>query len=80
GTDPKGFSNVQIAVDLYPKKEWKTNRNIDELVAEMAKSLAIFKGINFNFAQPISDNVAEAVAGIPAENALKIFGPNFNVL
>lgn len=80
GTDPKGFSNVQIAVDLYPKNEWKTNRNIDELVAEMAKSLAIFKGINFNFAQPISDNVAEAVAGIPAENALKIFGPNFNVL
>ncbi|MFY0116439.1 hypothetical protein ABTQ02_19120, partial [Acinetobacter baumannii] len=46
----------------------------------MAKSLAIFKGINFNFAQPISDNVAEAVAGIPAENALKIFGPNFNIL
>ncbi len=80
GTDPKGFANVQIAVDLYPKKEWKSRKDMDELVSEMNNKLSIFPGVVLNFAQPISDNVAEAVAGIPAENAMKIFGPDFAML
>ncbi|MEI8278124.1 MAG: CusA/CzcA family heavy metal efflux RND transporter [Bacteroidota bacterium] len=80
GTDPKGFANVQIAVDLYPKEEWKRKIKIDELVDDMNKKLSVFPGVILNFAQPISDNVAEAIAGIPAENALKISGPDFKVL
>ncbi|MEX6688302.1 CusA/CzcA family heavy metal efflux RND transporter [Danxiaibacter flavus] len=80
GTDPKGFANVQIAVDLYPKKQWKTFKNMDDLVADMNKKLSTFPGVGLNFAQPISDNVAEAVAGIPAENAMKIFGPDIKML
>jgi len=80
GTDPKGFANVQFAVNLYPKKEWKRKINMDDLVDEMNKKLSVFPGVILNFAQPISDNVAEAVAGVPAENALKIFGPDLNVL
>jgi len=80
GTDPKGFANVQFAVNLYPKKEWKRKISMDELVDEMNKELSVFPGVILNFAQPISDNVAEAVAGVPAENALKIFGPDLNIL
>ena len=80
GTDPKGFANVQIAVDLYPKKEWKEKIDMDELVKNMNEKLSVFPGVSLNFAQPISDNVAEAVAGIPAENALKIAGPDFAML
>ncbi len=80
GTDPKGFANVQIAVDLYSKKQWTTFKNMDDLVADMNKKLSTFPGVSLNFAQPISDNVAEAVAGIPAENAMKIFGPDIKTL
>ncbi|PZF71394.1 efflux RND transporter permease subunit [Taibaiella soli] len=80
GTDPKGFANVQIAVDLYPKKEWKRKISMDELSEQMNRKLMAYPGIVFNFAQPISDNVAEAVAGVPAENALKIFGPDVKML
>jgi len=80
GTDPKGFANVQFAVSMYPKGEWKRKMTMDEVVDDMNKKLAAFPGVIFNFAQPISDNVAEAIAGVPAENALKIFGPNLDTL
>src|SRR6185312_15189562 len=80
GTDPKGFANVQLAVSLYPKKEWKRKISMEDLEDDMNKRLSVLPGIVYNFAQPISDNVAEAVAGVPAENALKIYGPDINVL
>ncbi|MBB3969423.1 efflux RND transporter permease subunit [Mucilaginibacter phyllosphaerae] len=80
GTDPKGFFNVQIQVDLLPKKEWKRKITQEELIAEMDKKLSQFPGIIFNYSQPIIDNVAEAVAGVPASMAVKIFGPDFKTL
>lgn len=80
GTDPKGFFNVQIQVDLLPKKEWKGSITQEELIAEMDKKLSQFPGIIFNYSQPIIDNVAEAVAGVPASMAVKIFGPDFKTL
>jgi len=80
GTDPKGFFNVQVAVDLYPKGDWKRKITPDELVDQMDARLKQFPGIVFNYSQPIRDNVAEAVAGVPAALAVKVFGPDFNVL
>lgn len=80
GTDPKGFFNVQIAVDLAPQKEWKSRLSYDQLVDRMDNQLKKYPGIVFNYSQPIRDNVAEAVAGVPASLAVKIFGHDFNVL
>ncbi|NCI46233.1 efflux RND transporter permease subunit [Sediminibacterium soli] len=80
GTDPKGFFNVQIQVDLKPAKEWKRKGNVDDLIADMDKELSKFPGIVYNYSQPIRDNVAEAVAGVPAALAVKIFGSDFTVL
>jgi cobalt-zinc-cadmium resistance protein CzcA len=80
GTDPKGFFNVQIQVDLKPKKQWKRGITEDELIDEMDKQLKKFPGIVFNYSQPIRDNVEEAVAGVNAALAVKIFGHDFNTL
>jgi heavy metal efflux system protein len=82
GTDPKGFFNVQIAVDLKNKKEWNPayKGNVDNLIDAMDKELEVLPGIIFNYSQPIRDNVAEAVAGVPAAIAVKIFGTDFNTL
>ena len=80
GTDPSGFYYVQMQVNLKPKKEWKHKLTYDELVDEMDKVLKNFQGINFNYSQPIIDNVQEAVAGINANNVVKIFGPDLKVL
>ena len=80
GTDPKGFFNVQIQVDLLPQKEWKRPITEDELIGEMDKQLSKYPGIVFNYSQPIRDNVEEAVAGVNAALAVKIFGPDFQTL
>lgn len=80
GTDPKGFFNVQIQVDLQPQKTWKRKITEDELIDEMDAQLSKFPGIVFNYSQPIRDNVEEAVAGVNAAMAVKIFGHDFLVL
>jgi len=80
GTDPSGFYYVQMQVNLKNKKDWKRKLSYDQLVEEMDKSLKNFQGINFNYSQPIIDNVQEAVAGINANNVVKIFGPDLKTL
>ena len=80
GTDPKGFFNVQIQVDLLPKEKWKRKITEDSLIDEMDKQLSKLPGIVLNYSQPIRDNVEEAVAGVNAALAVKIFGPNFKTL
>jgi cobalt-zinc-cadmium resistance protein CzcA len=80
GTDPSGFYYVQMQVNLKPMKEWRKGLTKDKLIDEMDRELKQFQGINFNYSQPIIDNVAEAVAGMNANNAVKIFGPDLDVL
>jgi cobalt-zinc-cadmium resistance protein CzcA len=80
GTDPSGFYYVQMQVNLKPKEEWERKITMDGLVDEMDKKLKKYQGINYNYSQPIIDNVAEAVAGMNASNAVKIYGDDLNQL
>jgi cobalt-zinc-cadmium resistance protein CzcA len=80
GTDPSGFYYVQMQVNLKPKDEWKRKISQDDLIEEMDKKLKQFQGINYNYSQPIIDNVAEAVAGMNASNAVKIYGDDLETL
>lgn len=80
GTDPNGFGFVQFAVNLEPKEDWKRKITYEELIKEIDKKLRNYQGITFNYSQPISDNVAEAVAGFKAENGIKIYGDNLQTL
>jgi cobalt-zinc-cadmium resistance protein CzcA len=80
GTDPKGFFDVQIQVDLKNKKTWPSGLTEEELIDQMDTQLRKLPGIVFNYSQPIRDNVDEAVAGVNASMAVKIFGTDFEVL
>ncbi|MCC8424765.1 efflux RND transporter permease subunit [Mucilaginibacter sp. UR6-11] len=80
GTDPKGFFDVQIQVDLKNKKEWPAGVTSDGLIDQMDAQLTKIPGTVFNYSQPIRDNVEEAVAGVNAALAVNIFGPDFKVL
>lgn len=80
GTDPNGFGFVQYAVNLKPKDQWKRKISMEKLIEEIDAKLKQYQGITFNYSQPISDNVAEAVAGFKAENGIKIFGDNLETL
>lgn len=80
GTDPNGFGFVQFAVNLAPRSEWKRKITYDELIEQIDKKLRNYQGITFNYSQPISDNVAEAVAGFKADNGIKIYGDDLHTL
>ncbi len=80
GTDPKGFFNVEIAVDLKIKDQWPKGVTSEKLIEDMDKQLSKLPGILYNYSQPIRDNVEEAVAGVPASLAVKIFGKDLNTL
>ncbi|MBO0932901.1 efflux RND transporter permease subunit [Fibrella aquatilis] len=80
GTDPTGFFNNEFFVDLYPKEDWTRSITKEALIKEMQAKLARFHGATFNFSQPISDNVEEAVSGVKGSMAIKIIGQDLNVL
>jgi len=80
GTDPSGFFSIQCHVDLYPKEEWKRKQTLEELSDRMNDKLNDIPGLVFNFSQPILDNVEEAVSGINASQAVKIFGIDLHVM
>ena len=44
------------------------------LIEKMQEDLAIYPGVDFNFSQPISDNVEEAASGVKGSIAVKVFG------
>ncbi|MDR4518157.1 MAG: CusA/CzcA family heavy metal efflux RND transporter [Nitrosomonas sp.] len=79
GTDPKGFNNLEILINLKPKEAWRYNSK-DELIMAMQKRLDVFPGLQFNFSQAIQDNVEEAISGVKGEIAIKIFGDDLKVL
>ncbi len=80
GTDPNGFYFVQFQVDLIPKNKWRKGIELNKIVDEMNTELSKIQGVIYNYSQPIIDNVAEAVAGIKASNAVKIYGDNLDKL
>jgi heavy metal efflux system protein len=82
GTDTTGFFNTEYFVDLKPKDEWRGvfKQNKEELIAAMDRELEKTPGVLWNFSQPISDNVEEAVSGVKGELAVKIYGDDLRTL
>lgn len=74
GTDATGFYNIELFVKMYPEKEWKSGMTKDELISAIDRKLSVYPGIDFNFSQPISDNVEEAVSGVKGAIVAKVYG------
>ncbi len=83
GTAPSGFFSTQYYVGLKPKSQWpepyRSNKNL--LIEAMNRKLnKDVPEANWNFSQPIEDNLYAAVTGVSGQNAVKVFGPNLKVL
>ena len=74
GTDATGFYNIEFHVDIYPEKEWESGLDKMQLIEKMQEELSMYPGIDFNFSQPITDNVEEAASGVKGSIAVKVFG------
>ncbi|HEV2176519.1 MAG TPA: CusA/CzcA family heavy metal efflux RND transporter [Terriglobia bacterium] len=83
GTDPTGFFNVEFYVGLkpYSDKSWSGSIHTKaELTESINSKLQTYPGIIFNYTQPAEDAVDEALTGLKSALAVKIFGPDLNVL
>jgi cobalt-zinc-cadmium resistance protein CzcA len=82
GTDTTGFFNTEYFVDLKPKADWRPvfRENKEELIGAVNRELSKTPGAIWNFSQPISDNVEEAVSGVKGELAVKLYGDDLLTL
>ena len=81
GTDPTLPNNLEIFVRLKPLAQWREDKpTLNDLVFEMSKNLQEVPGIEYNFSQPIRDNVAENISGQFGQISLKIYGRDLEKL
>ena len=82
GTDSTGFFNTEYFVDLLPKEKWRSvfRQNKELLIEAMNRELEKIPGVIWNFSQPISDNLEEAVSGVKGALAVKIYGDDLKTL
>jgi cobalt-zinc-cadmium resistance protein CzcA len=82
GTDTTGFFNTEYFVDLKQKEDWRPafHQDKEELIAAMNRELSKIPGVIWNFSQPISDNMEEAVSGVKGELAIKVYGNDLKTL
>ena len=82
GTDTTGFFNTEYFVGLKQKEDWRPtfHQNKEALIAAMSRELDKIPGAIWNFSQPISDNMEEAVSGVKGELAIKVYGDDLNTL
>jgi cobalt-zinc-cadmium resistance protein CzcA len=82
GTDTTGFFNTEYFVDLKPKERWRPvfQQDKEQLIAAMSRELEKIPGAIWNFSQPISDNMEEAVSGVKGELAIKVYGDDLKTL
>jgi cobalt-zinc-cadmium resistance protein CzcA len=81
GTDAKLFNNLEVFVKLRPMAEWRPGiHTLDDIVALETKNLEKIPGIEYNFSQPIRDNVNENISGQQGQVAIKIYGDDVTTL
>ena len=84
GTNPTGFFNCEFYVGLKPYNDsaWEKGsiHSKEQLIADLEKKLEAFPGVIFNYTQPAKDAVDEALTGLKSALAVKIFGPDLDVL
>jgi len=80
GGDPEPVNNIEIYIGLKPVSQWTSAKNRYELQGLMEKKLEQFPGLLLNFSQPIATRVDELLSGVKAQLAIKLFGPELDML
>jgi cobalt-zinc-cadmium resistance protein CzcA len=78
--DPMGPEQTDVFIMLKPRKHWGTGRDKAALVEAIQKHLAQIPGLRFSFSQPIALRVNELISGVKSDLAVKVFGPDLDVL
>jgi len=78
--DPMGPEQSDVFIMLKPRREWKTGRDKPKLVEALNKEISTIPGLRLSFSQPIALRVNELISGVKSDLAVKVFGPDLNLL
>jgi cobalt-zinc-cadmium resistance protein CzcA len=78
--DPMGPEQNDVFIMLHPQSKWNSGRSRQQLVADIQEELSAIPGIRLSFSQPIALRVNELISGIKSDLAVKVFGPDLEVL
>lgn len=80
-TDVMGVEMSDVFVNLIPRREWVTAYTRDALIAKMKEAIMrTVPGVGLGFTQPIEMRFNELIAGVRSDLAVKIFGPDLDIL
>ena len=79
-TEAMGIYQGDVYVLLHDIGTWASGRSKEGLIDAMAAKLSAMPGVSFNFTQPMAMRLDEVVSGVKADVAVKIFGPDSDVL
>ena len=74
GAEAFTSSHIEVCIGLKPYSQWRWGKSKDDLVAEMADTIAQMPGYRVGFSQPIIDMVMDQIAGSHSDLAIKIYG------
>ena len=79
GLDPMGLNETDTFLVLKPKTEWKS-KNKEALIDALRDVTKEFPGLSFSFTQPIEMRTSEMLSGVRGDLAIKVYGPNNQIL
>lgn len=80
GAHADPVNNIEAFVALKPREDWRPGLSPPELRAAISGDLAGYPGVRANIGQPIAMSVDELLTGTKAQLAVKVFGPDSDVL
>ncbi len=78
--DPMGPEEADVFIGLKPPREWRRGLTKEKLFTEIAFAIDEMPGVNFSLSQPIQLRVNCLVSGVRSDLAVKVFGPDLDVL
>ena len=78
GAEAFTTSHMEVGIGLKPYSQWKHGKTKEDLIAEMADTIALMPGYRVGFSQPIIDMVMDQIAGSHSDLAMKIYGEDLD--
>ena len=74
GAEAFTSSHIEVCIGLKPYSQWKWGKSKEDLIVQMADTIARMPGYRVGFSQPIIDMVMDQIAGSHSDLAIKIYG------
>ena len=78
GAEAFTSSHMEVSVGLKPYSQWKMGKDKNDLIAQMADTIAKMPGYRVGFSQPIIDMVMDQIAGSHSDLAMKVYGEDLD--